>query len=1317
MTSVADELHELHKLLKQAPAAPTGDTALEYGWLRYRRAQILLYELDPPEWNAAYAELSQAKALLRRAAPLPGEQPTVPEAWLMAWLVRGRCCALLYDIDVDPADAEEAIEAFRAVQRHRSLVDPVLAVESAARLAQLFLDQANQLDDFGTRLAEAADLVEFAVSTAHDDDQLRADALVVRAHVAMACARGGVPGPARNDDELRTLLRRTLDEVPGHHRRWTVSWELAAVSYLGFEQGRIDLLDDAVEHYEDAMGDDAPPQLMVECARALATRWEHDGPAEYRDRAIGLFAHAAEQSEPDPLQQLQQGLLRLNRYARGEGGLADSADPDRADLDLAVDLLSSAMGRTPDTSDVHREAESGLIEARVGQLNLAEDAAAVDDIIGYFQTLFDQSDGDPDRSPRLRACLGFAMRRRFEVADDREALRSAIDLLAKAYRDAADDDNRHAYGIHLAGALIRASHLTMVGPDATIEAARLLELHGGTADGRPSMQDSADGMRVLNELLTAALTGRRSTAFDGAEFDVPLRGTKRKADVWQLVAGTALLLRHADTASVRDLEASGAHFRDIATHAEPGSHDHIIATAMEAVVSLASDRSAPAARASGQVAAAVDRLSALMSELPETGPEHAIVSAALALAKRRAVDPGQRSTMDGALAALDSIAQLTPAILDQSIAHFRRFAGILGALERGKSFQELKPAVDELRTFVAETPPDDQYLPGYQTQLGIALMDLYQVRADPGHLLEATNWFDAASRAVIWPHERTVAAAGLAGALRLLAGHDVGVRPRSRAAGIDAIRKYAQLAVLQSSAADAAELVRDADRRVGPVVRWCLEDGAWADAVRAIEAGRALTLNAALTWASVPQRLRARGQGGLADEWEREQPGGPARATGAPSLLSDLIPHDLPARVVAALGDQVDAPPHLTRIGAALRELGQDALIYLVPDAVSGSGHAVIVRPDSTTDALPLPGLADTANSPVDRYHAAHDLVRATTPRTPERDQARQRWRAALDELLVWAWTVVMDPVLRAVSTPARLPRVVIVPVGRLSGVPWHAAHGRHPDPGMSRPRYALDHAVISYSASARLLVDCAARPPMPQDGPALIIGNPTDDPLLGWAAVEATALWRGFYQDADYYGRVADLTDEQGPALALRECTHNDLLAGLPGGRRPRSVVHVSCHAGLPAGATSVLDARLRLGPGGLALSIERILRQAAGRPVGSPGPLVGLAGCGTHLTGDQHDEALTLSTAFQVAGASTVLGSLWRVTDRGTALLMFVVHHHLRVTCLPAADAVRAAQLWMLNPNRRPLPDMPPVLAAEARGDGLTAPYGWAAFVHQGR
>jgi len=62
---------------------------------------------------------------------------------------------------------------------------------------------------------------------------------------------------------------------------------------------------------------------------------------------------------------------------------------------------------------------------------------------------------------------------------------------------------------------------------------------------------------------------------------------------------------------------------------------------------------------------------------------------------------------------------------------------------------------------------------------------------------------------------------------------------------------------------------------------------------------------------------------------------------------------------------------------------------------------------------------------------------------------------------------------------------------------------------------------------------------------------------------------------------------------------------------------------------------------------------------------------------------------------------------------VLMLALHHFLGVG-LPAADALRATQLWLLDPARAGLPGMS---ARAARSGALGDLSVWAAFGHQGR
>jgi CHAT domain-containing protein len=68
--------------------------------------------------------------------------------------------------------------------------------------------------------------------------------------------------------------------------------------------------------------------------------------------------------------------------------------------------------------------------------------------------------------------------------------------------------------------------------------------------------------------------------------------------------------------------------------------------------------------------------------------------------------------------------------------------------------------------------------------------------------------------------------------------------------------------------------------------------------------------------------------------------------------------------------------------------------------------------------------------------------------------------------------------------------------------------------------------------------------------------------------------------------------------------------------------------------------------------------------------------------------------------------------------ALLMFMFHRHLVAN--PAddpADALRAAQLWMLTPRWEIPAQMPSALAGQARRQAARSPQSWAAFTYYGQ
>ncbi|GGY76587.1 CHAT domain-containing protein [Streptomyces nitrosporeus] len=528
-------------------------------------------------------------------------------------------------------------------------------------------------------------------------------------------------------------------------------------------------------------------------------------------------------------------------------------------------------------------------------------------------------------------------------------------------------------------------------------------------------------------------------------------------------------------------------------------------------------------------------------------------------------------------------------------------------------------------------------------------------------------------------------------------------------AGLDGLRGYAWSALLQSGTEHAAQAVAQATEEALEVAAWALRDGDPPAAVQALEACRGLTLHAAVTSATLPQRLARAGLGSLADEWRT------ALADAAPAGLfsggggEGTVPSALRRRVLTALRARTDTPqdhlldpPDVAAVAGALRSLDRDALVYLVPESDDGGGAAVVVTAGGEVRALPLLALSERAD-PLREYDpapgAGRDLGPVPRPGPPGTGPGL---RVALDRLCGWAWYAAMGPLLASFAAPGRprrVPRLVLVPMGRLGLVPWHAAYRA----GAHGRRYALQDADLSYTASARLLCEVAARPAVPRPAGALVVGDPTGD--LRYAGQEADVVQRTYYPGGRFLGR-------RGEGRADGAGTPAEVLAWLRGDTSADGVLHLACHASVVENARHTAGLALH---GGV-LYAEELAEAVRGAEHDGPA-LVVLAACRSHVSGHGHNEAFTLATAFLVAGARSVLGSLWPVPDEATSVLMLLAHHYLRREQETPAGALRRAQLWMLR-GQRDLPEgFPPgqaALAARVDPADLSA---WAGFLHLGR
>ncbi|MFG2335684.1 CHAT domain-containing protein [Streptomyces yangpuensis] len=561
---------------------------------------------------------------------------------------------------------------------------------------------------------------------------------------------------------------------------------------------------------------------------------------------------------------------------------------------------------------------------------------------------------------------------------------------------------------------------------------------------------------------------------------------------------------------------------------------------------------------------------------------------------------------------------------------------------------------------------------------------------------------------------------------RLGRTQDPADRDAATDAALESLQALAGEVVLQTGSDHGLLAARSGAESGVRAAVWAASQGRVEDAVAALELGRALVLRAASTSRAVPELLESRGHHDLAGEWRAAERGrtapdaGSGTAPGAPGIPWEL-PSSLRRRALEALGSREPGgvlfrTPTVDELKAGVAEGNADALVYLLAGEADTPGMAVVVGPDTGTGVRALPLLSAEHSGPLERYldaAAAHQ----ERPGDPE---AARTWEDALSGLCDWATDAVILPVItgiveRLAENEERRkdrpgpPRIVLVPCGRLGVVPWHAARL----PAGAPSDYVCQIMVISYAASGRQFLNTVRRARRaPADAPVLI-ADPTMS--LPYAELEVAALQQNLYPRARLYGEFYEP-----PAEPTAAGTPADLLAELAAAP---SLLHVACHGSAgPDPTTSALRLAADGGeaagdrPTGL-LTVSRLLDRPADEQEAPDGPLVVLSACETDLSKRDHDEALTLTTAFVAGGARDVVGSRWAAGDSAAALMMAVFHHYLTVDGLSPVDALHFAQMWMLDPDRQNPGSLDGILLEElTRGPVLHHPATWAAFIHQG-
>jgi hypothetical protein len=863
-----------------------------------------------------------------------------------------------------------------------------------------------------------------------------------------------------------------------------------------------------------------------------------------------------------------------------------------ADLEDAVRLVRASLAVTSadDPIRVTLLANLGTVLARRYRRTAA--TADLDAAIEASQAAVDAaSPGDPDLAGML-SNLGGALHSRFERTNSLADLNAAIEA-AQAAVDAApaDHPSRALYlsnlGTSLRDRVKRTGALADL--DATIEVCQAAV--DATPDGHPER-----GMYL------GSLAGLRQERFERvgalADLDAAVRDL--------LAAVDAIPADHPDRALYLGNLSGGQRLRFERTGA-PADLDEAIRSGQAAVDATPADHPNRATHLTNLGTALHSR-----SELTHS-----------------------ESDLDAAIQAQRTAVQATPADHPDRAMYLTNLGIALHSRsELTNSESDLDAAIQAQRTAVQAIPADHPDRAMYLTNLGSVLRDRSERNHSAADREAALTAFASAAEFGLATPTTRIRAARLAAVLAAPSAP-------GRAADLleAAIRLLPEAAPRQVARSDQQHAMARFTGLAGDAAALALSDTTAASsdraarALRLLEAGQAVLLSQALDTRSDLTDL------------QQQQPALASRFIELRGLLDQQSPSPGPT------ADRHRIAAEFSRVLERIRTMDGFASFGLPPDAVelcteaaagpvvtfSISDHrsdALLVTEGNIT-ALELPGLARaTVLSRVRSFYQALEAA-ASLPDSAEAQRP-------LHAILEWLWDAAAAPVLDALGyraeppADAEWPRMWWVTGGLLGLLPLHAA-GYHTD--LSR-RTVMDRAVSSATPTIRALRHARQHDPADVPGQALIVAMPVTPGLPHGGPLPNVAA------EADMVGakmpRHVLLREPGSPgsdSAPDRLPTKAAVLDHLPA----CPVAHFACH-----GASHPTDPSQSLL---LLHDHERDpLTVASLAPVQlDNAQLAYLSACRTAFTPASRllDEAIHLTTAFQLAGFPHVIGTLWEIND----------------------------------------------------------------------
>ena len=583
---------------------------------------------------------------------------------------------------------------------------------------------------------------------------------------------------------------------------------------------------------------------------------------------------------------------------------------------------------------------------------------------------------------------------------------------------------------------------------------------------------------------------------------------------------------------------------------------------------------------------------------------------------------------------------------------------------------DLNESVQEAREAVAAAPDDHPDRAVILSNLSTALQARFEITGSTSDLDEAvTAGRTAASLSAASPGIRARAARAWASAAAAHGDWDQAVTAYSTAvAQLPALvprdlgrrereRRLLEVAGLGSQAAAASLQAGQAER-----------------AVELFEHGRGLLLGQALDMSSYPKGLDER-HPELAERFtmltsalREEMPAADAWLGDEPPVKGDFGRHqdiEQRSRLAAEFDSVVAEIRALPGFGEFLRPAGigqlrsaaADGPVVLI-NVSSLRSDALIISPEQV-DIVSLPMLdPQTVKEKAAEFHKAIGYGQASEGTRQDRLRAEQD----LLEVLGWLWDALAEPVLGRLGMTSRpelgqeWPRLWWCPSGVLSFFPVHAA-GHHETRDNARPLTVIDRVVSSYTPTLRILADAQreARPSRVASGEAgaLLVAVPDAPgvPELPGAAEEVRRVHQLLGEDA--YELIGNMATSERFLSILPECR----------------LLHLACHSFNDLddpSASRILLYDHQEHPI-TAFDIARLHLEKA--------ELAFLSTSGTNVSSSAlADEAIDLSSAFQLAGFRQVIGSLWSVADLQSAGLARDVYRTLISSRLPGLNAAHA-------------------------------------------